>query len=429
MALEDFFLLVGAVILIGFVGNLIRQRTNIPDSLFLILFGLVLGPATGLVPGEALLEFVPIISVAAMVTILVESGIGFDIFHIMGSFGKAAMQTILIALITTALITAFLVFYYDWEPAHAALLGLISSGTTTITAMSLLGSLNIPNKIRRLVFLETIMNDFTLILGTFIIVESIKFSTFSLDMAARTIVSELSVGLLIGLVVAMAWRYVLEHINLERKMNYASTIGICFVLYYAAAVLGGNSIVSIFAFSLFLGNYYRIYDFISPKDAEESDFQSVLRSIRSVQTDFSFFMKSFFFVLLGVTFDPGLLGLIPIILIGGLVVLIIISRFLATSVLAFIDKDVAKYRTLISIMIPRGYVAAVLAFVPAQEGVGVPMLTDIIVLLIIVTTLVSIAGVMIYNRTSQPGTNGATKNGGNGKPNGNGKSKKNGKKK
>lgn len=422
MALENFFLLVGAVILIGFIGNLIRQRTNIPDSLFLILFGLILGPATGLVPGEALLEFVPIVSVAAMVTILVESGIGFDIFRIMGSFGKAALQTILIAITTTALITAFLTFYYGWDPAHAALLGLISSGTTTITAMSLFGSLNVPNKIRRLVFLETIMNDFTLILGTFIIVESIKFSSFSLEFAARTIFSELSVGVLIGLIVALAWRYVLEHINLERKLNYASTIGVCFVLYYVAALLGGNSIVSIFAFSLFLGNYYKIYDFISPKNAEMSDFQSVLRSIRSVQTDFSFFMKSFFFVLLGVTFNPALLGVIPVVLIGGLVMLIIVSRFLATSVLGAMDKEIAKYRTLISIMIPRGYVAAVLAFVPAQEGVGVPMLTDIIVLLIIVTTLISIGGVMIYARVTK-------NNGGNGNPKkiGNDNAKKNGK--
>ncbi|HID73135.1 TPA: hypothetical protein EYP38_04285, partial [Candidatus Micrarchaeota archaeon] len=169
MALEDFFLIIGAVILIGFIGNLVRQRTNIPDSLFLIVFGLLLGPVTGLVPGQALLEFVPIVSVAAMVTILVESGIGFDIFRIMGSFGRAALLTFLIAIITTALITGFLTFFYGWEPAHAALLGLISSGTTTITAMSLLNSLNIPNKIRRLVFLETVINDFTLILGTFII--------------------------------------------------------------------------------------------------------------------------------------------------------------------------------------------------------------------------------------------------------------------
>ncbi|HID44973.1 MAG TPA: hypothetical protein EYP34_04385, partial [Chromatiaceae bacterium] len=220
----------------------------------------------------------------------------------------------------------------------------------------------------------------------------------SIDAAARTILSELSVGVLIGVAVAMAWRYVLEHINLEMKLNYASTIGVCFILYYLASVLGGNPIVSIFAFSLFLGNYYRIYGLIKPKEAEVSDFNAVLRSIRSVQVDFTFFMKAFFFVLLGVTFNPSLLGTIPILLIGGMVLMIVVARFLAANVVAIGDREVSKYKSLISIMIPRGYVAAVLAFVPAQEGVGIPMLTDIIVLLIIVTTLISILGVMVYSR-------------------------------
>ena len=63
-------------------------------------------------------------------------------------------------------------------------------------------------------------------------------------------------------------------------------------------------------------------------------------------------------------------------------------------------------------MIPRGYVAAVLAFVPAQEGVEVPLLSDIIVMLIIVTTLISIVGVALYSRLMSPADAPAPKKGG-----------------
>lgn len=401
MALEDFFLIIGLVILIGFVGNLIRQRTKVPESLFLILFGLVLGPLTGLVPGEALFEFVPIVSIAAMVVILVEAGIEFDLFSITKSFGKATILTLLIAVLTTIFVAVFLVTFYGWEPAHAALLGIICSGTTTITAMALLQSIDVGNHIRRLILLETIINDFTLILGTFIIVEFIKFASFSVEDAARLVFSELSVGILMGVLFGVIWRYVLEDLNLSRELNYASTIGLCFVLYYVASFLGGNSIIAIFSFSLFLGNYYKIYDFIRSKSEipRESDFGSVLRSIRHVQTDFTFFVKSFFFVLLGITFNLSVLDRIPAFLIGGIILLILLARFIASGVLAKMDRRIAEHSLLIAVMIPRGYVAAVLAFVPAQQGVDVPLLTDIVVLLIIVTTVIAIIGTALYART------------------------------
>jgi cell volume regulation protein A len=398
MAFEEFFLLIGAVLLIGFMGSLIRQRTKIPEALFLIIFGLFIGPATGIVPGEALLDFVPIVSIAAMVLILVDAGIGFDFFKITAMFGKAAIFTVLIAILTTLFIAFFLVNFYGWEPGHAALLGIICSGTTTITAMSLLEKLNVRDKVKRLILLETIINDFTLIVGALLIIESIKFAAFGIDQAAVLLVTELSVAIVMGVAFGFVWRYVLEELNLTKELNYASTVGLCFVLYHVAAFFGGNSIIAIFAFSLFLGNYYKIYDFIrgEPRKEDEGEFKSVLRSIRLVQRDFTFFVKSFFFVLLGITFNPLILSRISVFLIGGIILLILVARFITTIFISRMDKDFSRYRLLMSVMIPRGYVAAALAFVPAQQGIEIPLFTDIVVILIIVTTIIAILGTALY---------------------------------
>ena len=403
MAFEEFFLLIGAVILIGFVGSLVRQRTKIPEALFLILFGLFLGPFTGIVSGEALLEFVPIVSIAAMILILVDAGIEFDLFKITAMFGEAAIFTVLIAVLTTIFVAFFLINFYGWEPGHAALLGIICSGTTTITAMSLLERLDVRNKVKRLILLETIINDFTLILGTLLIVESIKFAAFSIEVAGRLLVSEISIAVVAGVAFGFAWRYVLEDLNLTKELNYASTIGLCFVLYHVAAFLGGNSIIAIFAFSLFLGNYYKIYDFIKgePRREAEEEFKSVLKSIRLVQTDITFFVKSFFFVLLGITFNPLVLERISVFLVAGIVLLILIARFITSAFISRMDRDFSRYRMLMSVMIPRGYVAAALAFVPAQQGIEIPLFTDIVVILIIVTTVIAILGTTVYARTAE----------------------------
>ncbi len=400
MELETFFLIIGAIILTGFAGMLINQRTKIPQSLFLIVFGLALGPVFGIVDGAALLEFLPVVSIAAMVAILVESGVSFDIFKILGNFGTALIFTLAVAIMTTILITGFLTYFFGWDIFHAALLGIVSSGTTTITAMALLNGMKISRKVKQLVLLETIINDLTLILGVFILVDIIKFSIFDPTSAVSSIFLDLSIGMLAGIVFAFLWRHVLENINLTKKLNYASTIGMCFVIYYAAAAIEGNSIIAVFAFSLVLGNYCKLHGFIFPgkMDKEKCKFKDVLKSIRSVKTDFTFFMKSFFFVLLGVTFNTAVLGQLSVFLIAGIILMILLSRLISTVIISRRDRDFAKYRSLITVMIPRGYVAAVLAFVPAQQGIEIPLFTDIVVILVIVTTFVAILGAAVFGK-------------------------------
>ncbi|MBD3209898.1 hypothetical protein GF318_00785 [Candidatus Micrarchaeota archaeon] len=399
MDLESLFLIIGSIILIGFTGRVVRQTTQVPESLFLILFGLILGPLTGLVPTRPLLDFVPIISAAAMIAILVESGIEFEIKRLKGSLGSALLFTLMVAVVTTVLVAAVLHYFFGWEPAHAALLGLISSGTTTITAMSLLKGTDVSKKVQRTVLLETIINDFTLIVGTFLIVEYMKVKDFSINEAAKLFFSELSTGILIGILFAVFWRWVLLEINKKKELSYASTIGICFVIYYLASFFGGNPIIAIFTFSLLLGNYHRIYQHITTsKVREKSKFDPVLRSIKSVQTDFTFFIASSFFVLLGITLDPSLFDFSTTLLIASIIVIIIATRYLASEILAKTDKDFSSYSMIMSLMIPRGYVAAVLAFVPAQEGIEIPRITDIMVVLIVVTTLIAIGGTVLYTR-------------------------------
>jgi len=398
MNVEDAFLIMSMVILIGFAGRLIREKTKIPEALFLIVFGLILGPISGIVPGKEMLELVPFVSTAAMVSILIESGIEFKISKLTGALGTATVFTLLVAVITTVIVTCFLVIFFSWPIAHAALLGLISSGTTTLTAMTLLNSVKVTNKIKNIILRETIINDFTLIIGTFIIVGFIKVNNFGISDAANLFFSELTIGLLIGIIFAIVWRQIMLRLNKKKELTYASTLGTCFMMYYVVSFLGGNAIISIFAFSLILGNYDRISNFINSqmKRRKEEDFSQYLSRINSVKTDFGFFISSSFFVLLGIIFDPAIMNLELFMIAGGVLLIIIAARGASATMISADDKDLAKHKLLISLMIPRGYVAAVLAFVPLQQGIDIPGIANIMILLIISTTLVAIAGTAAY---------------------------------
>lgn len=404
MDIASIFLIMGAVILIGFTGRLFRDRTKIPESLFLIFLGLSIGPITGLFSAQTILDFVPVVSTAAMVCILIESGTEFKISRITESLGIAVKFTILVAVLTTAFITIFLFYIFNWPLPYAILLGIISSGTTTLTAMALLKNTNVIDKIKNLIFFETIFNDFTLIIGTFIVVELIKISDFSLTDITNLFMSELAVGLTVGIISAFFWRHVLLNMNKKKELIYASTLGICFVMYYLVSFFGGSPIIAIFTFSLILANYDQILTILNLSKSQDG-FSDYLDKIKAVQTDFGFFIASSFFVMLGMVFDPSVFTIEMLAIGVGIVVLVILARAIATKLISKDDKDVHGHNLLISFMIPRGYVAAVLMFVPLQQGILIPGIANIIIFLIIVSTIIAIIGTAIHLRTHKEANN------------------------
>ncbi len=53
MLLEG-FLVLGIVVLISVIGNRLYEKTGVPESLFMIILGMVAGPLTMLVPPSSL---------------------------------------------------------------------------------------------------------------------------------------------------------------------------------------------------------------------------------------------------------------------------------------------------------------------------------------------------------------------------------------
>jgi NhaP-type Na+/H+ or K+/H+ antiporter len=229
----------------------------------------------------------------------------------------------------------------------------------------------------------------------------IQVSGFTFENAALFIGKELAIAILVGIIAGFIWRYVLMEVNMSSNLNYISTVGMGFLLYYATSELGGNSIISIFVFSLLIGNYYKIHKLISPRkqDINRNEFQEMIDSMQCVQNDISFLIAAFFFVLLGITFNPNLLGTISPFLIAGIIATILVVRYFSSQIISLIDRNFSPYKFLITIMVPRGYVAAVLSFVPAQQGIVIPLITDIIVILLIFTTMIAILGAFLFARS------------------------------
>ena len=54
--MENGLLVIGFILLVGFIGNILYKKTKIPESLFLIIIGIVLGPVLNIIKGDFFLE-------------------------------------------------------------------------------------------------------------------------------------------------------------------------------------------------------------------------------------------------------------------------------------------------------------------------------------------------------------------------------------
>ncbi len=391
---------IGLVILVGFTGRLAYKWSKIPEALFLILLGIFFGPVAGIVDAGELLAFAPLVAVLALILVLFEAGMSFDVFSVLKTFKNALAFTLLVAITSTLIVGAFLHYFFGWSILHALLVGLFSSGTTTVTTMALLSQMNVGKETKRLLTMETIINDFTLIIGTLFIIEIIKYSSSNSNAflpAIKSTGAEMSVGLLVGAIFVFIWGYILTKVNFRHDLNYISTLGWMLIMYYFSALLGGSPLISVFTFSLLLGNIHRLSHILKLKEYDKP-FRRILISIQTIQKDISFFAKAFFFFLIGVIFNFHTIDLPVMSIIAGIILCILAARAFSSELLCKVQPKYCPHKFIITTMIPRGFVATVLAFLPSKEGIIIPRINEIILLLVIATTLFAIASSYFYEK-------------------------------
>jgi cell volume regulation protein A len=411
-------LLLGLIILIGFVGNILFKYTKVPESLFMIVIGLVVGPVFHVVDQTLFMSYIPLVSTLTLIIILLDSGFSLSISRTVRSLGKAVRLTLLVLLFSTVFIGGFM-YLMGWSLLHALFIGTISSGTTTIVVSYLLTRFSIPDGVRDALILESIFNDVTLITMSVILLQLIQLQTVSLSQIVAAFVEPIAIAVLLGVVFMVAWVSVLSRIYRGEELVYVFTLGVLFILYFLVEAMGGIGALAILVFSLTLGNLPLLIDAIqdelilrkhvlSEYQVEtfqflRERFQEITRQIKNSQINFSFFIKNFFFVYLGIIFDVENLNVTSGLIALGIIALMVISRYVSVRVAARFDPEFKQSTTLMTLMIARGFTATFAALMPSSEGVEIPRLKEITLIMVLLTTLITITGAIVYERRVQRG--------------------------
>ncbi len=393
---SETFILMGLIIFLGFAAQLLFERTKVPDVLVLMLFGILVGPfnaiglivGTEVVPVQLFAELAPVIGTIALIIILFEGGFNLNLFKVMTELSTATWFTLLVFSATT-IFSALVMILFGWPFLHGLLLGAVIGGTSSAIVITLLSRSSASQETKILLSLESALTDALCVVATVVIVKILTESSVSLSSTANSILGQFSIAAMIAIIISVVWIKVLLKFK-DIPFSYMLSIAVMFLLYGAVEFVGGSGVISVLVFGLILGNWNPLSSAFN-LGGEITEFDKIFRSF---QSEVTFFVRTFFFVYLGVVFNVRNLSqnlhvLVPI---GAVLLTLGIARFAATKVLIYFKQAFAANSALIFSMMPRGLAAAVLATYPAANGIQIPFFSEMVFLTILLTNITTAAG-------------------------------------
>lgn len=328
---ENLIILVSFTLLVGYISTLIYTKTKIPDIIWLIGLGILIGPVLGVFDKSSFLVLAPFMSIVALNIILFDAGINIDVVTLIETLGKSVVLAICTFTTITILVGFTLSTFMpdSFNLREAMLLGTMVGGTSTVSVygvLSGLGSLikNIDTA-RVILLTESIITDPICIIAAITVIRMIMLPEVSLSDSVKDIFSIFVLSALIGFFVGFVWAGIMDRLR-GKPFLYMVTIAILFPSYiFTESIIGeGGGAITALTFGLAITNYA----FFAKKIGFDSTVKIDKRRLREFHEEITFFMKSFFFVYIGLVVTLSL----DYIIVGfGIAAIIIVDRFFVAS--------------------------------------------------------------------------------------------------
>jgi NhaP-type Na+/H+ or K+/H+ antiporter len=366
---------ISGIIFLGFLAEQIFRKTNIPDVLLLIGVGIGMGTILEWTNAESFGSGASLFTTFALIFILFQGALSIDFHTLIKSLSSSMKITILNFFLTVIVIT-IISYMLGYNPLVAMLIGVILGGTSSAVVIPLVNSIEIKDKYGLILTLESAVSDVLSIIGTITILEIMNTGEVIASNIFNSILTSFSLALVVGLIVGLIWVIIMAKNELITK-SYLLTVAVVVGLYafVESPFVEGSGAIAALMFGLVLGNSRTLlgmtHNHKTPKDIEEHE-NKVIRNVLSPTAknfygEISFFVKTFFFVYLGILIDFSN----PNIFIYGtfLTVGIYLIRPLAIKLVFGKENLEQQDRTFLEILIPKGLAAAVLAGLAVQSGV------------------------------------------------------------
>jgi len=357
-------LFLGILIFLGNVFNRLFTLTRIPDLLFLIGIGLLIGPVLGFVSPASFGIVGPIFTTVTLAIILFEGGLHLKVETIRSSFQGTAILTIS-SFIATMLFTTGVLYYGGYLTFLPALmLGAIIAGTSSAVVIPMIEFLHLRKDAGAILALESAITDVLCIVILLTILDVYLLGTVDLGITAGKLIASLFMAVILGVLGGVFWSAIYHRLG-DIKSIFL-TPAFLFIIYGIVDKLGYSGAIAALAFGITLGNLdsfkiSSIFPFLHDIPQVELNPTEKVFLAQLVQL-----LKTFFFIYIGLSIE---FSSTTSFIIGGAIVL---ALFVIRIILVYfsVSRTIPVWdASVIAIMIPKGLAAAVLAAIPLYAGV------------------------------------------------------------
>lgn len=389
-------LAIGLLVFVAHLFTALFERTKVPDVLLLMILGILAGPVLGLVGPEDFGKFGVVLTTIALTVILFEGGTAMEIPTIV----KSARETLTLTLVTfiaTAAIAAFIMvslFGTSWLVGLA--LGTIVGGTSSAVVVPMVRGLKLKEPAGTVLVLESSLTDVLCIVLTYGVLEALVSTQATAGKVFGSVLSSFVFATVIGVVGGHLWLFVLERVR-QFPNTIFTTFAFIFILYGCAEMLGYSGAITALSFGITLTNF-RYFHFSRLPMLKGVEWSRLNNTERLFYGEIVFLVKVFFFVYLGISMrlEGWTAFAVPLLFVA----LVYASRLIITRFT--VSREVPWFeRSVMSVMVPKGLAAAVLAGLPAQYGIAeAVVMQDIVYRTIFISIVLTAVLVPLLDKTS-----------------------------
>ena len=361
--------IIGLLIFTAHLFSEIFSRKRIPDVLFLIIIGLLIGPVFHWISPDSLGNAGSLFSGITLVTILFESGTQLRFSALKDSFKGALKLTAL-----NFILSAVAIWLVGWlvlklDPIVSMILGCMLGGTASAVVIPIVRQMRMSEKPAIMLILEAAIGNVFSIVLALALMQAIQSRHVEFGAILGDIFSSFILATVMGLIGAIFWALILDQVR-NIKYSILTTPAFVFIIYGINEWMGFSGAIAALAFGIGMANIDGIYNAWLKKFVKKVPV-NLNETERSLFSELVLLLKTFFFIYVGISIQ--LTQWQPIVIGLGITVMLFIIRipavrFAISKKEGIPEKEVA----FMSALNPKGLTAAVLAtqaliFIPNME--------------------------------------------------------------
>ena len=366
MEFAPVLIFVGLLVFFAHLFVALFERTRVPDVLYLILIGVIIGPVLQVVSPMDFGKVGHVFTTIALVVILFEGGLELSYEHLRVSLRSTLVLTIVSYCSAFILVAAVAILLMGLSPTLSLFTAAVIAAPAPAVLIPLVRQYSLGSSSKTALTLEAPLGEALGIVVALAVLESVRYESVQVGHIIGRLLSSFLFALLIGGVGGFVWSVLLHRVRQLRHAIF-TTPAFLLVLFGLTELLGFSGPVTALTFGFALANagakefpwLARKYN-VTPlqhNDTERAFFGEIV-----------FIIKTFFFVFLGLsaTFVDVRTVAAALAITGAL----LIARVATIRVSLRRKTTIRRDALLISVMVPKGTAAAVLAAIPLQMGLA-----------------------------------------------------------